>query len=69
MPEILEEQKAIDPDDRELLERMVSKFISRHGGDVEKSLAEQAVVLETDPSRPTYVITEPGVGYRLQDPS
>ena len=24
--------------------------------------------LEPDPSRPTYVITEPGVGYRLRDP-
>jgi two-component system KDP operon response regulator KdpE len=24
--------------------------------------------LETDPSRPRYVITEPGVGYRLRDP-
>jgi two-component system KDP operon response regulator KdpE len=25
--------------------------------------------LESDPSRPRYVITEPGVGYRLRDPS
>jgi two-component system KDP operon response regulator KdpE len=24
--------------------------------------------LEADPSRPRYVITEPGVGYRLRDP-
>ena len=25
--------------------------------------------LETDPSRPRYLLTEPGVGYRLMDPS
>ena len=25
--------------------------------------------LEPDPSRPQYVITEPGVGYRLRDPT
>jgi two-component system KDP operon response regulator KdpE len=24
--------------------------------------------LEPDPQRPRYLITEPGVGYRLQDP-
>jgi two-component system KDP operon response regulator KdpE len=25
--------------------------------------------LEPDPSRPQYLITEPGVGYRLRDPA
>jgi two-component system KDP operon response regulator KdpE len=25
--------------------------------------------LEADPSRPQYVITEPGVGYRLREPA
>lgn len=39
LAEILEDQGAIAADDRELLERLVSKFIARHEGDVEKSLA------------------------------
>jgi two-component system KDP operon response regulator KdpE len=32
-------------------------------------VAHTRAKLEPDPSRPTYVITEPGVGYRLRDPA
>lgn len=46
LSEILEEHKAIDSDERKLLEGLVSKFVSRHGGDVEKSLAAVSSVPE-----------------------
>ncbi|MSR58165.1 MAG: serine/threonine protein kinase [Planctomycetaceae bacterium] len=39
LAEILVSQGALSPDDREILERLVGKFLEKHAGDAEKSLA------------------------------
>src|SRR5262245_20166375 len=39
LAEILQGQGALAPDDREILGRLVAKFLEKHGGDANKSLA------------------------------
>jgi WD40 repeat protein/serine/threonine protein kinase len=44
LAEILEGQRALSPDDREILGRLVAKFVERHGGDPEQSLAALSAI-------------------------
>jgi hypothetical protein len=44
LAEILEGQGALSPDDREILGRLVAKFVERHGGDPEQSLAALSAI-------------------------
>src|SRR5262245_1019781 len=39
LAEILHSQGALSSEDREILGRLVAKFLDKHGGDAEKSLA------------------------------
>lgn len=39
LAELLEQHQALDADDRAVLERLVTKLVARHGGDIEQSLA------------------------------
>src|SRR5262245_44137785 len=46
LAEIFESQGALTPDDREILERLVRKFVEKHGGDAEQSLAALSSVAD-----------------------
>src|SRR5262249_28048024 len=39
LAEIFDGQGALSPDDRDILGRLVAKFLDKHGGDAQKSLA------------------------------
>ncbi len=49
LAELLEQQRAIDADDRAVLERLVTKLVARHGGDIEQSLAAVGRVSSANP--------------------
>ena len=55
--------------DRQLLRAVRASGRVRDTHDLRIQVAHIRAKLERDPSRPTYLITEPGVGYRLRDPA
>ena len=54
--------------DRQLLRALWGPERRRESRELRVLVAEARAMLERDPSRPEYVITEPGVGYRFRDP-
>ena len=54
--------------DRQLLRAVRATGRARDTHYLRVQVAHIRAKLEHDPSRPTYLITEPGVGYRLRDP-
>src|SRR5437868_647260 len=44
LPDILEIQRSLSPDDRGFMDRLIEKFVAKHGGDVERSLEALSVV-------------------------
>lgn len=49
LPDILESQQALTSDDRQALERLVTAFLNKHGGDAEKSLAALSSIADARP--------------------
>jgi two-component system KDP operon response regulator KdpE len=54
--------------DRQLLHALCGPDRAHETRELRVLVAEARAKLERDPSRPQYVITEPGVGYRFRDP-
>jgi serine/threonine protein kinase len=50
LAEFLSEQGNLSPDDRQLLERLTAKFLEKHGGDAEQSLAALPQLAEMRPA-------------------
>src|SRR5262249_52281032 len=49
LAEILQGQGALAPDDREILGRLVAKFLEKYGGDADKSLASLSAIPQVRP--------------------
>jgi two-component system KDP operon response regulator KdpE len=52
---------------RQILKEVWGPNQSEHTHYVRVHMAELRKKIETNPARPTYLATEPGVGYRLRD--
>jgi two-component system KDP operon response regulator KdpE len=54
---------------RQLLHEVWGPGYEDEGHYLRVHIAHIRAKIEPDPSRPRYVVTEPGVGYRLREPS